>query len=384
MDYRTQSPLDLRLEQVIDPRSIPQNRQIPLNLGGQTVNIRLPEPLESGKTYCYQGLGQVSPQGQRGNLYLTIRLLGAPPVPPVPPVRPAPPAKKKSAAPLIIGIVAAALVAVIALVCVGKLILPKLIGDNAIDEPSMEIDSAQDDDLPAVENQPLDHAHDWTPANYMYPETCYICGQTRGLPLGLAVGDTIVLGSYEQDSYPDGADPIEWTVLEMQGQYVMVISTKCIECLPYNNTDTGVTWETCSLRQWLNGQFYANAFTDEERAAIALAEVQTNSSTMYSTPGGDTTYDYLFLLSQQEAEWYLSLEGISASCEVTDFALSKGAGSLGVSEYWWTRTPGIKSAYTLVVDTKDGKVFTHGDSVDCLDNTVRPVMWLDLSVLEVE
>ncbi len=63
--------------------------------------------------------------------------------------------------------------------------------------------------------------------------------------------------------------------------------------------------------------------------------------------------------------------------------MNKGAGSLGVSVYWWTRTPGNTQASTLVVDTADGRVFPGGDSVGCVDNTVRPAMWVDLSKLDV-
>ena len=37
----------------------------------------------------------------------------------------------------------------------------------------------------------------------------------------------------------------------------------------YHERWTDVTWETCSLRAWLNGEYYETTFTEAEKAAIA-------------------------------------------------------------------------------------------------------------------
>ncbi len=124
-----QPNLDIHLEKVLDVRAIPQNRMIPLSIGGRTVTVRLPEPLESGRPCCYQSLGWTGPQGQRGNLYVTFHLTNSVPVPPVRPVVPAPsvqPAQKNNTG-LIVG-VAAAVLAVILIV--GLWVIPMLSGNS--------------------------------------------------------------------------------------------------------------------------------------------------------------------------------------------------------------------------------------------------------------
>lgn len=81
------------------------------------------------------------------------------------------------------------------------------------------------------------------------------------------VGDTYRFGSYEQDNNKsNGQEDIEWLVLAKEGTKILVISKEALDCKPYSYTN--VTWETCTLRKWLNNDFINAAFSADERTMI--------------------------------------------------------------------------------------------------------------------
>ena len=70
------------------------------------------------------------------------------------------------------------------------------------------------------------------------------------------VGDIVYFGTYEQDNdTSNGKEDIEWLVLAKKGNRILVISDKALDRQPYNSSRTRVTWETCTLRKWLNNDF---------------------------------------------------------------------------------------------------------------------------------
>ena len=93
----------------------------------------------------------------------------------------------------------------------------------------------------------------------------------------LNVGDTLVFGTYEQDNdTTNGKEDIEWLVLTKENNKILVVSDKALDCKPYNQSRDYVTWETCSLRNWLNNDFINAAFTAEERAMIPTVTVSAD------------------------------------------------------------------------------------------------------------
>lgn len=65
--------------------------------------------------------------------------------------------------------------------------------------------------------------------------------------------DCVHFGRYVQanDTYSDEKD-IEWLVLEKKDNKSLIISKYALDCQPYNERKENVTWETCTLRKWLN------------------------------------------------------------------------------------------------------------------------------------
>src|SRR5690606_20281869 len=64
---------------------------------------------------------------------------------------------------------------------------------------------------------------------------------------------------------------------------------------PYHKTYDEVTWETCDLRSYLNGDFL-DKFSKEERLKIIPSLNSNLDNPWYLTPGGNDTLDYIFLL----------------------------------------------------------------------------------------
>ena len=114
--------------------------------------------------------------------------------------------------------------------------------------------------------------------------------------------ETVIFGAYEQDnSIENGAEPIEWEVFQDLGDYYMLVSKYCLEDMPYNDAeiDTPTTWEDCTLRNWLNHEFYETAFSDEEKGQIHYMLLE-NLSITGMLPDGEKTTDRVFLLSCQD------------------------------------------------------------------------------------
>lgn len=77
----------------------------------------------------------------------------------------------------------------------------------------------------------------------------------------------IIFGVYEQDGdLTNGPEPIEWEVLGTDSNGTLLVSRYILDCQPYNTEYVDVTWETCSLRAWLNDDFLNTAFTPFEQS----------------------------------------------------------------------------------------------------------------------
>ena len=194
-------------------------------------------------------------------------------------------------------------------------------------------------------------------------------------PIDAQIGKTLFFGSYKQG--PNGEiKPIEWRVLDIQSGRALLLSENILDFLKYNDTRSYVTWETCSLRSWLNGSFYNNSFTASEQSRIFYATNRNPNNPDYGTRGGNDTEDHVFLLSTGEAKEYLRSDG-KRIAYATDYAHSKGYDTQDRSCWWWLRSPGSTGDSVAGVNY-NGTFFRKGDYVDDHDIGVRPAMWLIL------
>ena len=191
-------------------------------------------------------------------------------------------------------------------------------------------------------------------------------------------GNTVTYGRYEQDNdTANGAEAIEWIVLANDGETATLISKYGLDVKPYNTERTDVTWEICTLRKWLNGEFLNAAFSAEERSKLETVTVTADKNPSYSTNPGKDTQDTVFLLSIAEANVLLGGDD-ARKCQATAYATAQGAYVRdNCNSWWWLRSPGYNSDYAAFV-LGYGSVRIYGDRVDYGDCAVRPVIVLRL------
>ena len=186
------------------------------------------------------------------------------------------------------------------------------------------------------------------------------------------VGNIVTFGSYKKAiryasgkvDYEDNITPIEWIVLQQEGEKALLISNRILDFKPFNNRRVDVTWETCTLRSWLNDEFLNNAFNRDEREKIMNTNVVAERWD-YGCDPGNNTIDKIFLLSYSEVKIYFGGEELYG----TD---------------WWLRTPYLKDCF-LVGTNNAMSLRVKGNTddpahyyVDTRNIAVRPAMWIKI------
>ena len=223
------------------------------------------------------------------------------------------------------------------------------------------------------------------------------------------IGDIVQMGTYEQDGDAETEDPICWDVLDKDGDAVLLISHDVIAYQRFSDSRKCVIWEDSEIRTWLNQEFYAEAFVEEEQASIretTLENLSTVGFAAHVDPSGDVqvresrpdTKDKIFLLSWKEAEQYYgnrltdaSVLGRRPSRAVlqkrkaifTDLIIEELPAMYPYSRHlpdgterlpWMLRSTGMKD-YTIFVIGYEGK--WDQDYPDSY-NGVRPAMWVNV------
>ena len=239
--------------------------------------------------------------------------------------------------------------------------------------------------------------------------------------------ETVTFGTYEQDgNAANGAEPIEWYVLDEKDGKVLLISKYILDAVAYDDSFAGypwygidhrpvsdTTWETSSLRAWLNGTFLTAAFSADEQGKIVAytAEDSKNFGTITGEGAPEAAVhvvsatDKVFLLSVAEAR-SLFINDAARVAEATAYAKAQGVyvnsdrasdqAAVGMSP-WWTRTVGYYAGYAAVVmpdgyvhgdgyrmdgESHDG--FVHGEYTSDLGGNygVRPCIWVDAAAVK--
>ena len=196
-------------------------------------------------------------------------------------------------------------------------------------------------------------------------------------------------------------DPIKWRVLSVDGDEVLLLADKNLDGeILYNKTYKDVTWETCTMRSWLNGygssmnqngvdytsdNFMNRAFTPNEQSAILKKTVENADNPEYGTEGGNNTSDKLFLPSIGEMttpaygfpsnpdEW-----ADSRKAENTAYTASKsGMASEGSTDYYLLRSPAFDRHDAARVSDDGG--ITYGGYAYFEYPVVRPALRLNLT-----
>lgn len=187
-------------------------------------------------------------------------------------------------------------------------------------------------------------------------------------------------GYYLNTTYFFKYEPLTWTVLDPEEGYVMsniAIDAQAYENFSYYDPDSfdsasgpmvyngkdckylANDWSKCSLREWLNRDFFNTAFTAEEKAQIGKTYLNNNNS-FNSSLDGAGTFDKIFTISFYDAinsDYGFDEDGSRSDLArvrpATDYAMCQGAEVVsytgGNIPYWWLRTTGLYGAFAFGV-----------------------------------
>ena len=208
-------------------------------------------------------------------------------------------------------------------------------------------------------------------------------------------------------------EPIKWRVLNRNGNDALLLADIALDDQEYNINYEDVTWETSSMRSWLNGygasmnkskidyskkNFINSAFTSMQRNAIEITSAVNNDNIDYGTAGGNNTSDKVFLLSESEVYHTDTAAGYGfakdrstyddariSRCSTYAYAMgtwryydTEGLTKFNGSIQWWLRSPGDRSYFAAEVDG-NGWVYGRGNYVYRDDDGVRPALHLNLA-----
>lgn len=176
----------------------------------------------------------------------------------------------------------------------------------------------------------------------------------------MQIGDIINFGNYD------------WRVLEVQNNKALIITEYIIEQCSYHDAYVDITWADCSLRRYLNGEFY-DKFSEADKARIVSVLNKNLDNQWYGTNGGADTSDNIFLLSIEEAacKYFGDSSALLHSpkknkrywFERKDENNSKRVAATNEEIWWWwLRSPGrvgVKSAYIH----GDGNIGIQGNNI---------------------
>lgn len=229
--------------------------------------------------------------------------------------------------------------------------------------------------------------------------------------------DCIYFGNYPQsDATGQKKEPIKWRILSINGTDAFLVADQNLDVYMYNEEHTDVTWETSTLRSWLNGydsdanacgkdytkdNFIDRAFTGTEQAAISSVSVINDDNPKYNTTGGKNTKDKIYLLSIEEAgntEYgflpYVNADGggVRDNARIRTNTAYVAAGgvinapatnSVGRANWWWLRSPGDSTSDAAYVDNNGVDSVMGMGAGNHKNGAICPVLHLNLSFTKV-
>ncbi|MCL2063465.1 MAG: DUF6273 domain-containing protein [Candidatus Cloacimonetes bacterium] len=191
-------------------------------------------------------------------------------------------------------------------------------------------------------------------------------------PDNIKVGDIIQFGTYK------------WRVLDIQSGKALVVSENILEFRLYHHEMGAITWADCSLRDYLNGEFYnSSAFSNADRNRIVQVTNVNENNQWHDTNGGTNTLDMIFLLSIAEVVKYFGDSEQLANRPsgvpwINDEYNNNRIATFNGSVVWWSlRSPGLMTYLASNVHY-DGYINLTGNHVYSFFGGVRPALWLSL------
>lgn len=185
------------------------------------------------------------------------------------------------------------------------------------------------------------------------PAACFTIFE---LPEG-SMPDTLQFGRWVcEDGHSES--PLLWTIIRQRDDRILLLLKTVPERLPYHSCRTGVLWDSCDLRKWLNTAFYTAAFTKAERDRICPVSIKGKPNPAFGTRNQSVSEDHVFLLSPEE--WNALPEGTV-----------EHHGCL------WLRMPGLTAQYAVTADST-GRISLQGELVNTPEIGFLPAIWVQI------
>jgi hypothetical protein len=210
------------------------------------------------------------------------------------------------------------------------------------------------------------------------------------------VGDAVEYGSF------NGA-PIQWQALavDTENNKALLVTTEIIAYWVFYGQDEQATWETSTVRAWLNSDFFNAAFNAQQKEILLESDVANPANA--GIGGNANTQDWVFLLSLDEvsalfpsdaaraAKFNASPSQIEAlaraisdagnndnwaSKQTYDQVLADLTSFNGTTDKWWLRTSGGDQDRAECV-SYDGSL--GSSSLVKQLQGVRPAIWVDIT-----
>lgn len=166
-----------------------------------------------------------------------------------------------------------------------------------------------------------------------------------------------------KEKYNSNEHRVSWKILDVDADLgrVLMITTECIGDRPWGHG----TWSECSLRKWLNEEFYSS-LPEEARVRVATTEVR-------DIDADKTVEDKVFILSVDEVHKYFRDQRARRCCN---------AGEKNPT-WWWMRqlSSSKKKSGVRVVD-KDGDASQYEVTVTDFRRGYRYDEWEDPPAME--
>ncbi len=164
---------------------------------------------------------------------------------------------------------------------------------------------------------------------------------------------------------------IKWKVLQNDGSTLFLAADKGLDCKSYS-TSTSSGWGDCTLRSWLNSDFYNMAFSSDEQGVIA-----NTGGNKVSLLSSDEATNPVYGFCEDE-----SADSVSRRVQASDYAHARGGWISGDDDkgnsWWWLKSWNYLGELTTYVDAGGG-VNWYGNNVHKGTGVCVPALYINLS-----
>ncbi len=186
----------------------------------------------------------------------------------------------------------------------------------------------------------------------------------------IELGDEITFGSFPQE-IASKKSPIKWLVLAKEGNSIFLISKNSLAIRKYHNVRKKISWAKSDLWQWLNNDFFNDAFTDQEQAIIEL--VNNEKVTLLTRDDINHYFTDIIQLVSRFTEYACMTDPQKTPDSPCAWWLRMATGSNSKAPFVY----GVNLEY-VDASRSDFAQFIQSDLQVNSDLAVRPALWLRL------